>query len=1334
MRSWMDIAGTFARWSLSIVVLIALLALTLLRTAPGHDVLASAIGALSDGTVSVKGLRGDLPDDLHAAMVEVSDKNGIWLRVENLTLDWDARRALSNHIKVERVTASRVVLLRMPQSEESNGTTPKIDIAALDIARIEIARAAAGHAAVLRARGSLHYRSVHHARADLDIARLDRPGSYRVQGAIDRDVANGTIAIAEGADGILGALIGLPGLNPIHLTAQAAGTAAANTLSFNLSAGALRAAGRGTIALARHSAAIAFSAHAPAMKLASDIGWQSLALQGDIRGALDAPHVAASLRVSEPAFAGMSAGALSADVSGDRGMLHAVGAAEGLRVPGDRPDLFARAPVQIDATIDLTRKTMPVAFSLSHPLLAIRGHADTQGKPRVSATVTVPSLAPFAALQNAELGGSAQFQIDAAQNGSAASLAVDGRMRTTGSSAIARLLGQNATLTLRAATDGADITQSHILLQGAGVRSETTGTFRNKSLNYAVALALPDLSRLAPALTGSLSLSGIANGPLDTASLHLSGKADMASRGFARQTVGIDIQATGLTKLSSAQLRASGSFDNAPVLLAATWSGGQRGQAKLSADWRSVRAKAELALPASGAIAGPVQLDIGNLADIALVTGSKLAGSLKALIDLKSERGKTAATLRADANAIAIGDARAASASIHGGVGDPFGHPMLALAISAQGLQGAGMRGTAQGRIDGPTSKLAVALTSDLQDASDNPVHLAADAVLDLPKSRATIQRFDARWREQTLTLRAPAAVDFAHGLSVDRFSATIAGGTLDLSGAVMPKLALKLSAQAIDVSALKAFLPQIDADGRLSATAQLSGTLDAPRGTVTLQGRGLRARNYSGTAIAPADVDAHATLQGATAALTATLTAGKSAHLTLSGEAPLKAGAKADLHAEGKADLAMLNPILLSEGRQARGNVTVNVRIAGTMDAPYATGAVTVTDGDIQDFARGARIRDIAMTVDAEGARLRIVKLTARAGPGTIDGSGTIDLAAPGMPVDIALKAHEARPIVSELMTATLSGDVKLSGKLRGISTLSGKLFVTHGEINLPERFPPDVAVLDVRRRGEKPPPPPAEPSTVALDLTVASSSQIFVRGHGIDANLGGRIHLTGTTGAPFVSGGFEMERGTFSLAGQTLDFTTGKLSFDGTGVRYRLDPTLNFVAQTTSGGVTATLTIGGYASAPKIALTSAPQLPQDEILAHLLFQQSTKQLTPLQLAQIAQAIAALGGVGNGFNPLGALRKGLGLDRLSVGSTTGGASGSESQTTVEAGKYVARNVYVGAKQNLSGGTQVQIQVDLTKRLKAQATLSTMTNATATKGNAAQDNGSSVGLSYEFEY
>jgi len=70
----------------------------------------------------------------------------------------------------------------------------------------------------------------------------------------------------------------------------------------------------------------------------------------------------------------------------------------------------------------------------------------------------------------------------------------------------------------------------------------------------------------------------------------------------------------------------------------------------------------------------------------------------------------------------------------------------------------------------------------------------------------------------------------------------------------------------------------------------------------------------------------------------------------------------------------------------------------------------------------------------------------------------------------------------------------------------------------------------------------------------------------------------------------------------------------------------------------------------------------------------------------------------------------------------------------VEAGRYVARNVYVGVKQNLSGGTQTQVQFDITRRLKAQATINTGATTAPVQGNTLQDNGSSVGLSYQFDY
>ena len=456
--------------------------------------------------------------------------------------------------------------------------------------------------------------------------------------------------------------------------------------------------------------------------------------------------------------------------------------------------------------------------------------------------------------------------------------------------------------------------------------------------------------------------------------------------------------------------------------------------------------------------------------------------------------------------------------------------------------------------------------------------------------------------------------------------------------------------------------------------------------------------------------------------------------HLTLAGTIPLKPDGSMALHAAGNADLALLDVLTAASGRRIRGTLTLDGDVTGTAAAPRITGRGSVANGEVQDYAQGVRIHDIAATLISDGRRLTLSKLTGRAGPGTLTASGSVDLSGPNMPVDMTLEIQNARPIASNLITADLSGSLTLKGYIKTAMTLAGEMQVSRATINLPENFPPEVAVLNVRRRDQPPPPPPAQPSRIQLDLAVRTTGPVFVRGRGMDADMGGSLRIGGATSSPVVTGGLRMNRGTFSAAGQTLRFTSGQVRFDGTGLRRRLDPLLNFVAQTVSGGVTATLAITGYASSPKIALTSTPQLPQDEIVARLLFQQSVKQLTPLQLASVAQAAAAMGGIGGGFNPLGAVRRTLGLDRLAVGSAQGGAGGTQSQTTVEAGRYVSRNVYVGVRQNLSGGTQTQVQVDITRRLKAQATLSTGASAATAQGNGLQDNGNSIGLSYQFQY
>jgi translocation and assembly module TamB len=253
--------------------------------------------------------------------------------------------------------------------------------------------------------------------------------------------------------------------------------------------------------------------------------------------------------------------------------------------------------------------------------------------------------------------------------------------------------------------------------------------------------------------------------------------------------------------------------------------------------------------------------------------------------------------------------------------------------------------------------------------------------------------------------------------------------------------------------------------------------------------------------------------------------------------------------------------------------------------------------------------------------------------------------------------------------------------------------------------------------------PPPPAKPWPIALDVTLIAPDQVFLRGRGITAELAGRVHLGGTAADPKPQGGFTLRSGRVSLAGQTLNFTAGRVSLDG---RLPIDPTIDFTAVAQGSSVIATLEVTGTASRPRIALSSVPTLPQDEVLAQLLFHQSAASLGPLQIAQIATGLAQLtdlGGAG-AFDPIGSVRERLGLDTLSVGSTA-----------LEAGRSIARGVTIGARQSVSGtGTQATVRLDLARGLRLEADVGVAPPVPSTVTQGAAPTGNQVALTYEFEY
>ncbi len=707
--------------------------------------------------------------------------------------------------------------------------------------------------------------------------------------------------------------------------------------------------------------------------------------------------------------------------------------------------------------------------------------------------------------------------------------------------------------------------------------------------------------------------------------------------------------------------------------------------------------------------------------------GLALRGAIDATAQISAEGGHIIATAKLRGQHVGIaGIATLQAASLDARIVDLDSTPQIDAQLQLDGIAAQGIGGSVVLTAQGAQNALDLGLRANLTGIGNGPVALRSTAKLDTVHSTLALSAFTANSEGEALQLLAPARLDFAGGMAVDQLRLGLRDATLAVSGRLSPTLDVTARLSNVTADLARIAAPDLRAAGMLQADAKLTGTLARPVGHVQITANGLRATTGPAASFPAADLMATADLAGSSAQINARFAAGEN-RATLSGTAPLNATGTMRLHAAGQLNLATLDRILAAGGRRLHGRAVLDVAIDGTPQAPRSTGALRLTDGEVQDFNLGLRISAIDALIEAQGDTIRISHFTGRAGPGTVSANGQISLNAP-QPVDIGLTMNKARLLTSDQLTAALSSDLHLRGDLAGQLALGGSIRIDSGEIRVPESLPADVAVLNVRVRGAPPPPAPVPGPDIALALKIDAPGRIFVRGRGLDAELSGHLRIDGTAAAPQPVGTFEMRRGTFNLAGQTLNFTTGEVGFDGSG---KIDPTLNFISSSTNGTVTATLTITGYASAPKIKLSAVPELPQDEVLAQLLFHTSSSKLTPLQLAQIAAGLAQVSGAGGGFDPLNSIRSALGLDTLSIG---GGQNGSG--PSVQAGHYVAPGVYVGAKQNASGsGTQATVQIDLMKGLKLETNVATSsaTQANST-GAAASDSGTSVGLTYQFEY
>jgi len=1308
-------------------------------TGPGRHAIEHVLAWVSDDRIKIEGLSGRFPGSLRARQIALNDQAGTWLTIEQVQLDWSPARLVYGDLQVTTLAATHVSVAHLAETSttsKSSHALPPVSIVIKDfhVDRLDLAPPVAGAAASVSVHGDLHLKSQTQGDFALDVERLNGAGRYQMSGTVAANAMTGRIDVSEPMHGPLAGLVGLPNLGPLAISGSLDGPRNAEHMRLSLSAGPLAANAQGTIDLVGKTLDVALTGNAPAMTPRPDLSWRWIHLDSHIQGSFANPVASGHFAIAALTAGDTGVGQFDADLDGHDGKVDLTASLAGLRVPGSQPDLLAAAPFKLHAEAVLNTPDRPLSFALSHPLISASGQAQLGGAPTGSMTVSIPDLAPYAAIAGTDLRGHAGLTAKFAKRNSATSINVNGTIGVTGGlSVAAALIGDGATFSLAAALDEDNVAVDKLAFDGKTLRVLASGSRKDDVIDGNWNAKLSNLSNLAPSLAGTLAASGRVHGPSHDLAMTAQATAEVATAGLPKETVTMSLRAQGLPVAPSGSIEAQGRLAGAPLALAAALNRQNDGTVEFSLDrlnWKSASGQGKLTLsPGASVPTGHVEFRMARLDDLAPLMGMTVAGTVSATFDTLQAQGVPQARLQAEMHHLQFKDERVDRLTADARIANPLQHPTLATTVNADGIVSGMFTGNTKLTANGPLDAVALRVASKFQ-TPRGPADLSATVTGDLPGKVLRFAALRASYAGETARLLAPAKVSFANGLSVDQLRLGVNDAVIALSGRVTPTLALTVSARNVSPALAAPFLPEFKASGTIALNGQLHGSLAAPEGTLHLTGRRLQVTGGGISGLPPADLDATAVAAQGTARLRVSLTAGSNIHLQLAGTAPLRSAAPVNLRLSGNADLVMLDPILTPNGRAARGQVTLDLGLTGTMTAPRATGTVRLAHGSVQDFVQGIDITDLNGLIRADGDTLHIVNLTGRAG-GTVSIAGTIGILQPEMPIALTVTAQNAHLPSSDQLSATLSADITVRGTLRQTLNIGGNVHVAKAEINIPDSFPKSVAVLNVRRPGAKPAAPPTPTPTptlnIMLALVIAAPEQVFVRGHGVDAEMGGTLKIGGTADAPVINGGFDLRRGTYRLAGQTLNFTKGKVAFGGTSLTNKLDPTIDFVADNTANGVTATLTITGYVDAPKIQLSSSPDMPQDEILAHLLFGQSVKQLSPFQVAEIAQAIASLSGAG-GPNPLASVRKGLGLDRLTVGSASGGGGAS-----AEAGKYVANGVYVGTKHNMSGGSQAQVQIDLTKRLKLESTVGTG-GTPVTGATLENDPGSNVGLTYQFEY
>ncbi len=1388
--------------------------------------------------IRLSNIEGALGSDVSIRQITISDAEGVWLRVNNASLNWNQAALFTGRLDVRTLRADSIEYIRnaipvegavdLPAPEAGTLEIPDFPVAIqlgeLSVPSVTFGEGVFGLGSEISLAGSMTLESGN-LDAVLDIERLDGPG-----GTLDLDLAYRRddnsidlgLSLVEPPNGVIANLLNIEGRPAMTLTLDGEGPVADLTAQMRLLANDSEAlAGTAEIAQGPDGFTINADLGGPLSTLiaapyrpffGADTRLTANALLRDAGGleisrlTLSGGQLDLSARASTTAdnflslldltatIADPAGGMVTLPVAGsatqvqsaDLSVQFGTGASDewqaGFDIAGFSTDGFAAdtfglsiggvarnledsatrmvtfngdgalAGISADPGVEAAlgeRVGLGLAglWNAGEPIqlaeFRVVGDALTAGLSGVidgtdfdgSISVETESIAPFSALAGRSLSGALSLVangrvmpvgggFDLTFDGTGADLSVDDPVADA-------LLEGTVSLSGQLARTEAGITANDFTIANSQVQFTADGRVASDVSDFNIALDLADLGLISDDASGALAVRGSARSTAPEAPLVLALDGQVQNGQLAGRTLRdaqLAIAASVLNGEIDGDVTGSAMLDGHRATLASDFrvDADQQALSGIGFEIAGTRITGSVArAEESGLLQGRLDVAAPDVSLAAALLLADASGSLNAAVELTPQNGQQGAGITANAANLRINDIRIGRADISAGLADLFGVPVINGNATASNVVAAGVT---VNTLTARASQSGDSTSFDAQAALATGTDVDVAGVLSPVEGGYRLGLDRANLVQGTLSARLanPAAIAVrGDSVALDALRFNVGSGSITATGTAGNVLDMVVDIADLPLNIANAVAPDLGLSGTVNGRASVSGGTSDPQVVFTVRVNGIGASAIAPFGITPLSLAASGSYAGQVVSLE-NLTANGAGGLSVtgSGRVPLD-GPGIALTLNGSAPLALANQFVAERGGQLSGTANFDARIGGSLTSPQFSGAVTTSGAGYVDPELNLRLTSINGRVSLNGTSANVESLSANlATGGSVSAAGTVGLTG-GMPANLSVSINSARYADGNLFVATLSGGLTLTGNLTGSPLLAGNVLVEQANITVPESLAGGAALIDVQHRRT---PGPVQQTldraridersgmsagsgpNLMLDINVNAPNQIFIRGRGLDAEVGGSVRLTGPVTSIQPVGAFALTRGRLDILGRRVVFETGTVTLLGD-----LDPQLNLVARTEGDGVTVFVIVAGRASAPDITFTSNPSLPQDEVLSRLIFNRAMGELSPIQLAQLAAAAAELVGGGGGGGLVESLRGAAGLADLDIVTDAAGNVG------VQAGTYIQDNVYLGVTAGTNGQSKVTINLDVTDDLTI-------------KGAAGQDGNSSIGVFYERDY